>query len=65
MRSDQSPVRGNMVCLYLSGGTRDDLRRIFGALSDGAHVTDPLREMPFLYGALNDKFGVRWMFHAE
>jgi PhnB protein len=65
MRSDQSPVRGNTVCLYLSGGTRDDLRRIFGALSDGAHVTDPLREMPFLYGALNDKFGVRWMFHAE
>jgi uncharacterized glyoxalase superfamily protein PhnB len=24
-----------------------------------------LKDMPFLYGALNDRFGVRWMFHAN
>ena len=65
MIPDRKPVQGNTVCLYLSGGTRDDLRRLFDALSDGADITDPLREMPFLYGALNDRFGVRWMFHAE
>jgi PhnB protein len=66
LRPDQTPTRGNTVCLYLSGGTRQDLESLFEKLSDGAEVTDPLKEMFFgLYGALNDKFGVRWMFHAN
>lgn len=57
---------GNTVCLYLSGGSRDQTTRAFRALSQGAEVTDPLSERPFgLYGALNDRFGMRWMFHAE
>lgn len=65
MRPDQQPVRGNTICLYFSGGSRADLKRIFEGLSDGADITDPLRAMPVgLYGALNDRFGVRWMFHA-
>jgi PhnB protein len=65
MRPDQTPVSGNTVCMYFSGGTRDELTQVFERLSEDADVTDPLKEMPFLYGALNDKFGVRWMFHAE
>ena len=29
-------------------------------------MTDPLTAMFFgTYGALNDKFGVRWMFHSN
>jgi len=60
------PVRGNTVCLYLSGGTFEDLKSLFAKLSEGADVTDPLKEMFFgAYGALNDKFGVRWMFQAN
>ena len=66
LRPNQTPVQGNMVCLYLSGGAPDELRTLFNKLSEGADVTDPLLEQPFgIYGALNDKFGIRWMFHAD
>jgi uncharacterized glyoxalase superfamily protein PhnB len=63
---DETPIRGNTVCLYLSGGTREELRTLFERLSEGAEVTNPLKEQFFgMYGALNDKFGVRWMFHSN
>jgi PhnB protein len=66
LRPDETPVRGNTVCLYLSGGTLPQLKALFEKLSAGAEVTDPLKEMFFgTYGALNDKFGVRWMFQAN
>lgn len=66
LRPDRTPVRGNTVCLYLSGGTIENLRNLFERLSDGADVTDPLKQMFFgAYGALNDKFGVRWMFQTN
>jgi PhnB protein len=59
-------IRGNTVCLYLSGGTFEELKSLFAKLSEGADVTDPLKEMFFgAYGALNDKFGVRWMFQSN
>jgi PhnB protein len=66
LRPDRTPIRGNTVCLYLSGGTLEDLKALFERLSEGAEVTDPLSEQFFgTYGALNDKFGVRWMFHLN
>lgn len=66
MRPDETFTRGNMNCLYISGGSREETRRIFDAISEHANVTDPLNIQPFgYYGALNDQFGVRWMFHAE
>jgi PhnB protein len=62
----RTPVRGNTVCLFLSGGTKQELKEFYGQLSQGADVTDPLRdEFHGLYGALNDKFGVRWMFQTS
>jgi PhnB protein len=62
---ERTPIRGNTVCLFLSGGTFDELKTLFERLSEGAEVTDPLQEKFFgTYGALNDKFGVRWMFHV-
>jgi PhnB protein len=65
LRPDETPVRGNMVCLYLSGGTFQELTALFQKLSVGAQVTDPLEEQFHgYYGALNDKFAVRWMFHG-
>ena len=65
LRPDETPVRGNMVCLYLSGGTFQELTALFQKLSEGAQVTDPLEEQFHgYYGALNDKFAVRWMFHG-
>ena len=66
LRPAQAPIRGNTVCLYLSGGTLDELKTLFEGLSDGSEVTDPLKEQFFgTYGALNDKFGVRWMFQTR
>ena len=66
LRPAQTPVRGNTVCLFLSGGTLEDLKALFEKLSEGAEVTDPLQEQFFgTYGALNDRFGVRWMFHTD
>jgi PhnB protein len=66
LRPDQTPIRGNTVCLYLSGATLQELKALFERLSEGAEVTDPLKEQFFgTYGALNDKFGVRWMFAAD
>ena len=51
LRPAQTPIRGNTP---------------FKGLSDGAEVTDPLKEQFFgTYGALNDKFGVRWMFQTD
>jgi PhnB protein len=66
LRPDQTRIRGNTVCLYLSGGTFQELKTLFQKLSLDADVTDPLQEMFYgIYGALNDKFGVRWMFHVN
>jgi PhnB protein len=63
---NRTPQPGNTVCMYLSGGTFQELKTLFDKLSDGAQVTDPLKELFFgTYGALNDKFGVRWMFQTN
>ena len=66
LRFDQTRIQGNMVCLYLSGGTFQDLKPFFDKLSEGGDVTDDLKESFFgVYGAINDKFGIRWMFHGN
>lgn len=66
LRPSETQIKGNTMCLYISGGTPDETKELFQKLSAGANVTDPLTEQAFgLYGALNDKFGMRWMFHAE
>jgi len=62
------PNHGNTVCLYISGAPYGELKDYFDKLSEGAEPTlrDPLREMPFgSYGALTDKYGVRWMFQGD
>jgi uncharacterized glyoxalase superfamily protein PhnB len=44
----------------------EELKVLFDKLSEGAEVTDPLQAQFFgTYGALTDKFGVRWMFHSN
>lgn len=66
LRPDEQRVNGNAVCLYVSGGSAAETKRLFQLLSQGGTVTDPITDQPFgLYGALNDKFGVHWMFHAQ
>lgn len=60
---DATPVGGNTVCMFLHGSTEAELATLFEKLSAGAEVTNPLQATFFgTYGALNDRFGVRWMF---
>ena|ERR1700738_3340710 len=61
---DRTPIRGKTVCLYLSGGTFEELKTLFERLSEGAEVSDSLKDFG-TYRALNDKFGVRWMFQTD
>ena len=66
LRPDRAPVPGNTACLYLTGETFQELKSLFEKLSEGGEVTDPLSRQFFgTYGALNDRFGVRWMFHTH
>jgi PhnB protein len=66
LAQNERPVRGNMMCMYVHDGTPDELKGLFEQLSDGGTVTDRLQQQPFgYYGALNDRFGVRWMFHTD
>lgn len=66
LRPGQKPVAGNRVCLFIQAGNPSQLKNLFAKLAVGADVTDPLRVEPFgTYGALNDRFGVRWMFQAD
>jgi hypothetical protein len=42
------------------------LKTVFEKLAESAEVTNPLKEQFFgVYGALNDRFGVRWMFQTN
>lgn len=63
---DETPVHGNTACMFVNGGTSADLTKLFEKLAEGAKVTNPLAPTFFgMYGALNDKFGVRWMFAGD
>ncbi len=59
---------GNTVCAYITGASYEEINKYFTKLSEEADQTtlDELKEMPFgLYGALTDKYGVRWMFQGK
>jgi PhnB protein len=63
---DENPVRGNTICMFVNGGSTAELTKLFESLSEGAKVTNPLRPTFFgIYGALNDRFSVRWMFAGD
>ena len=63
----RQPRQGNTVCMYVSEAPFEELSTYFNKLWVSADPTtlDQLREMPFgSYGALTDKYGVRWMFQG-
>jgi PhnB protein len=68
LHPSRTPKQGNMVCIYVSGATYDELRNIFDKLAVGADTAllDDLREMPFgTYGHLADRYGIHWFFSAQ
>ena len=63
---DRTRIAGNSVRLYLQGATIAEVKTLFEKLSDGAEILDPPKETFFgVYGGLNDRFGIRWMFQAN
>lgn len=68
MHPARKPEQGNLVCMYVNGATYEELRAVFDKLAQGADadLLDDLHDMPFgSYGALTDKYGVRWMFQGQ
>ena len=59
----QELVPGNNVYISVHPDSKEEADRIFGALSEGADVEMPIADQVWgdYYGALKDKFGVKWM----
>jgi len=56
---------GSNVYIMLQPDSRDETDNLFGALSSGGVVTQPLQDMFWgdYYGSCTDKFGIQWMFN--
>ncbi len=62
------PRQGNMVAVYLTGRSAEELQPVFDALAEGADpgLLDELQDLPFgVYGHLADRYGVHWFFRGE
>lgn len=59
-------IMGTNIYINLQPDTREETRKLFKALSAGGAVEQELQEMFWgdYYGALTDKFGVKWMFNC-
>ena len=59
----QELVRGNNAYISVHPGSREEADRIFTALSEGAEIEMPIADQMWgdYWGALTDRFGVRWM----
>jgi PhnB protein len=47
LRLDRTPIRGNTVCLYLSGGTFEELKTLFEGLSERRRSDRPSERAVF------------------
>jgi PhnB protein len=60
-------VNGNNIALSLNCSSEEEINTFFSKLSDGGKIIDQLK-MQFwgaMFGVLNDKFGIRWMFNYD
>ncbi len=58
---------GNNVYINLQPDTREETRKLFGALSQGGKIEQELQDMFWgdYFGSCIDKFGVMWMFNCS
>jgi PhnB protein len=56
-------IQGNNVYISLHPDTRAEADRLFGKLSAGGKVEQPMQDMFWgdYYGSFTDKYGIRWM----
>ncbi len=55
---------GNNMYISMDLDSKEEVDRLFGALSKGGEIITPLQDMFWgdYYGVLRDKFNVQWMF---
>jgi len=62
------PKHGNMIAIFILGGTYKELKEVFNKLLEGADKEgfQELYDMPFgSYGQLTDKYSVPWIFKGD
>ena len=61
-----TPARGGSVNVALDLDDPAETRRIFDALAASGKVFQPIMDAPWgaLFGALEDQFGIQWMFNC-
>ena len=59
-------IQGNNMSIMLEPDTREEVDRLFHALSAGGKVEMPLTDMFWgaYYGSFTDKFGIGWMINC-
>jgi PhnB protein len=60
-------MQGNNFALSVNCNSEEEINSLFKKLGNGGTVIDPLKEQFWgaIFGVLNDKFGIRWMFNYE
>lgn len=62
--SEVTSGTANTNCL--NNSSREEIKALFEKLSEGATINTPITEEFFgLFGALTDKFGIKWMVQAN
>ncbi len=66
MMTDDPRTVGNAIDLCLTCDSKEEIESLYEKLSEGGDAVDPLKEEFFgTFGALKDKFGIRWMFEMD
>jgi PhnB protein len=57
--------KGNNMHINVEPETKEETKRLFGALADGGTVTMPLTDMFWggYFGTCTDRYGINWMFN--
>jgi PhnB protein len=60
-------TQGNNIALSLDCSSEEEINTFFSKLSEGGKIIDPLKVQFWgaLFGAFNDKFGIRWMLNYD
>ncbi|HVX48596.1 MAG TPA: VOC family protein [Chitinophagaceae bacterium] len=60
-------VKGNNIALSVNCSSEEEINNFFEKLSEGGKVIDSLKKQFWggIFGVLEDKFGIRWMFNYE
>jgi PhnB protein len=59
--------QGNNISLSLNCSSEEEIHSFFSKLSEGGKIIEPLKPQFWgaIFGCLEDKFGIRWMFNYE